>query len=651
MQKHGALVIPSLSSILQKLPLEGIEGEESRGVASEKPERFVLARIEVVDRDRVARAMIRRGKRGAAFPLRGRAPDEGSIVLVARDRPASSGRERDWWLAARPGTARAGVFEQLARYRLDPDFPTAVWREVDAFLRAPGVDDPSLADRTELPFVTIDNADSRDLDQAIHIARDGAGYLVRYALADAAYYVRPGSALFAEALRRGATYYAPRFAVPMLPPALSEGLVSLNADATRRALVFEMPLDERGRTRSEPHGTRLVRARVRSRAKLSYDGVQAFYDEPATSPIAGQPYAESLGLLREVGRLRIAEARERDVVPYDRHELLIDLSADGGAFVLRRDLRNDASLYNEQLSLLCNTLGADFLARDAHRTPHVQPVFRVHEPPPPEAIARLAGVIDAIAGVHGLDPSVWRWRRRGRKGEPRESLADYLARLPCDGRSVRVREAIERQVLLTNHRSVYGGEPARHYALGVARYARFSSPMREIVGVFTHKEALEKTAAVAATDSAETDEELRALVIEAGNRSKETQRTLTKAVTKLAVDELLRRDLELSEEARPRRRATLLGLSPTRMYVRLDDPPLELKVYLDGLASARGDRFELDGSEVELRVTREGGRQGEEEGEEQGGGDGGRRFRVGDAVELRTAGYDERRGRWLLLPR
>src|SRR5687767_551423 len=94
-------------------------------------------------------------------------------------------------------------------------FPDAVTTEVAVWLARPDLDDPALTDLTALPFVTIDGPTSKDLDQAVHVAADGGGFLVRYAIADAAHYVPPRTALFAEALRRGASYYFPGFSVPM----------------------------------------------------------------------------------------------------------------------------------------------------------------------------------------------------------------------------------------------------------------------------------------------------------------------------------------------------------------------------------------------------------------------------------------------------
>src|SRR4029078_8753543 len=124
---------------------------------------------------------------------------------------------------------------------------------------------------TGLPFVTIDGPSSKDLDQAIHVAREGDGYVVRYALADAACFVRPGTAVFAEALARGASFYFPGLSIPMLPRPLSEGIISLNPDGPRRALTFEVHLGSRG----EILRTQLVHSRVRSRKKLAFGDVQA----------------------------------------------------------------------------------------------------------------------------------------------------------------------------------------------------------------------------------------------------------------------------------------------------------------------------------------------------------------------------------------
>src|SRR5262245_37248572 len=116
-------------------------------------------------------------------------------------------------------------FQHLAAAAgLSVEFPPAVATEVDAYLDAPRIDDHALVNRTALAFLTIDGPGTRDLDQAVHVEDTGKGFHLRYAIADASYYVRPGTALFDEALARGASFYLPGASVPMLPRALSEGL-------------------------------------------------------------------------------------------------------------------------------------------------------------------------------------------------------------------------------------------------------------------------------------------------------------------------------------------------------------------------------------------------------------------------------------------
>ena len=158
--------------------------------------------------------------------------------------------------APRAGAARAVPARGAARGRRG---------RVDAG-RPPG------ADRTDIPFVTIDPPTSRDLDQAVHLdPPPGGGYRVHYAIADVAAFVRPGGALEAETWRRGQTVYLPDGNVPLHPTRVSEGAASLLPDVDRAAVLWTIDLDADGATVD----IRLERARVRSRAKLDYAGVQA----------------------------------------------------------------------------------------------------------------------------------------------------------------------------------------------------------------------------------------------------------------------------------------------------------------------------------------------------------------------------------------
>ncbi|HLT43160.1 MAG TPA: RNB domain-containing ribonuclease, partial [Luteimonas sp.] len=111
----------------------------------------------------------------------------------------------------------------IAAIRREMDLPDAFPPEVEAAARAAAARPrlPAL-DRTDLPLVTVDPPGAMDLDQALHVERDGDGYLVHYAIADVGAFVRPGDPVDLEANRRGQTLYGAGDSIPLHPMVLSE---------------------------------------------------------------------------------------------------------------------------------------------------------------------------------------------------------------------------------------------------------------------------------------------------------------------------------------------------------------------------------------------------------------------------------------------
>src|SRR3954469_9311315 len=138
--------------------------------------------------------------------------------------------------------------EGLAAIRASAEVPAGFPAEVEggAEKAAAGPRLPDL-DRTDLELITIDPAGSRDLDQALHIARGASGeFVVSYAIADLAAFVRAGDPVDREAHRRGTTLYAPDCRTPLHPEVLSEGAASLLPNEVRPALLWTITLDHRG---------------------------------------------------------------------------------------------------------------------------------------------------------------------------------------------------------------------------------------------------------------------------------------------------------------------------------------------------------------------------------------------------------------------
>ena len=249
------------------------------------------------------------------------------------------------------------------------DFAREVLDEADAAARAVVLPDH---DATDLPLVTVDPVGSRDLDQAVHIAADGDGYLVSYAIADVASFVAAGSELDAESRRRGQTLYFPDLRVPQLPPSLSEGAASLLPGQVRPAVLWQIRLDHQG----VPQHVDVRRARVRSTAQLDYPGVQRALEDRTLPP--------ALGPLEEVGRRRQAIARGRHAINLDLPEQDVDI--DGGTLRLTTRAPLPVEGYNAEISLLTGVCAAQLMLE--HRIGLLRTV------PHPQA-----GTVDALRRI------------------------------------------------------------------------------------------------------------------------------------------------------------------------------------------------------------------------------------------------------------
>ncbi|MER7761931.1 RNB domain-containing ribonuclease [Streptomyces sp. NPDC097619] len=290
---------------------------------------------------------------------------------------------------------RAALRELRAGLGIPEEFPAAVRAEAEAAAAAPRLPE---RDATDLPFFTIDPPTSRDLDQAAHLTRrPGGGYRVHYAIADVAAFVRPGGALDAEAHRRVTTLYFPDERVPLHPPVLSEGAASLLPGETRPALLWLIDLDAEGRTT----GTEVVRALVRSRAKLDYEGVQKAID--------GGTAEENLALLATIGRLREDLEAERGGISLDVPEQEVVVHEGRYGLAYRAPLPADG--WNAQLSLLTGMASADLMLASGTG------VLRTLPSAPDGAVGRLRHAARALGVdwphhvpyarlVRSLDPSL-----------------------------------------------------------------------------------------------------------------------------------------------------------------------------------------------------------------------------------------------------
>src|SRR4051795_2828953 len=263
-------------------------------------------------------------------------------------------------------TLRDGIAKIQAELKVAPAFAPEVEEAARRAAAAPRVPD---LDRTDLPLVTIDPASSLDLDQALHLERDGSGYVVHYAIADVAAFVEPGDPVDLAANERGETLYGADSKIPLHPTAISEDAASLLPDQVRPALLWTIHVDDTG----EGTEVQVERARVRSTAKLDYASVQASIDDGTAG--------ETLQLLKELGELRLAREAARGGISLPLPEQEVDIEGDDWSLHFRSLI--PAESWNAQISLLTGFAAASLMvyARVG--------LLRTLPPPDPRDVQRL----------------------------------------------------------------------------------------------------------------------------------------------------------------------------------------------------------------------------------------------------------------------
>lgn len=358
----------------------------------------------------------------------------------------------------------------LASFRVRTVFPADVRREVQHLPPDPGPED--LVGRVDLrqqTIFTIDGDDAKDFDDAISIRTlPGGGYGVDVHIADVAHYVRPGTALDAEALARATSVYVADQVVPMLPEELSNGLCSLVQGRDRLTYTVAMEFDAAGKRT----GARVYKSVIHSRRRTTYRGVQELLDRQDT------PEARELEFLREPlehfrrwtlvqqklrdakGALRMS-SRERKFVFDDAHEVVRVV---------------DYPRYFSMTLIEETALAANQAVGDLFRERGLPTIYRVHPEKSPEEIEAVARQLEE----HGLHVPT-KERLTGRD----------IGRLIRAARKKPNAEALIQRILGLIERAVYEvhdhEDVATHFGLARKAYLHFTSPIRRYPDLLVHR--------------------------------------------------------------------------------------------------------------------------------------------------------------------
>jgi ribonuclease R len=344
------------------------------------------------------------------------------------------------------------------------DFPQVV---LDEAASAKPVPPDHGEDLRHLTLITIDPADARDHDDAVAASPDDdpknpGGWVVWVAIADVAWYVRPGSELDREARKRGNSTYFPDRVAPMLPETLSADLCSLHEGIDRPCLAVRMVLSNEGQKISH----RFTRGLMRSGASLSYEQVQAGEDgapDLATEPLLEPVIRPLFGAYRAAAKAR----DRRQPLDLDLPERKVELDDEGNVGAIRIRERLEAHRLIEELMILANVAAAETL--EERRCPLL---YRAHEEPNPEKLDALREIV----GTVGLTLA---------KGQVLTTR--HLNDLLHKARKTDSAELVNISVLRSQTRAYYAPENFGHFGLHLHRYTHFTSPIRRYADLVIHR--------------------------------------------------------------------------------------------------------------------------------------------------------------------
>jgi ribonuclease R len=395
------------------------------------------------------------------------AAKDGEVVKVALDPDSARLTGTVVEAIGQPGEPRVEVLKVAYARGFADVFPEAVQEDaVGTPDHVRSEDWRGRRDLTALPLVTIDGEDARDFDDAVHVERLAASkkgkplYRLVVAIADVAHYVRPGTAIDAEAARRGTSVYFPMQVLPMLPERLSNGICSLNPEVDRLCMVADLVVDGHGETKS----AEVYEGVMRSAARCTYTEVAKVL---AGERVPGRErFRESFELMAELQEKLTGMRRGRGALDFDLPEAKILLDAEGQVATIEKRPRNRAHRIVEEFMLAANEAVARwFGARD------LPTIYRVHGTPDED---KLQAFLD-LAATHGFQvPQT--------PASP-QALNGLLEALQGHGQQ----RALNQLLLRAMMQAVYTPENIGHYGLAAEHYLHFTSPIRRYPDLIVHR--------------------------------------------------------------------------------------------------------------------------------------------------------------------
>lgn len=359
------------------------------------------------------------------------------------------------------------ILSILKTYNIPIEFPDQVIKYVESLPQElTNADYNGRKDLRSIVMVTIDGEDARDLDDAISLEIiEGDNYRLGVHIADVSNYVKENSPLDKEALRRGNSVYFPDKVIPMLPPELSNGICSLNANVDRLAFSVIMDIDKLGRVINHE----IVESVINVNERMTYTDVYKILETKEEELITKyQSLVPMFENMRDLAEILMKKRSLRGAIDFDFDETRIIVDEQGEIVALERYEITIANKIIEEFMLLCNeTVSEHFYWAN------IPFVYRIHEDPDPEKIQSLNEFLfnfgQRIKGSNNtIHPRALQTVLEKVNGTPQERVISIM-------------------MLRSLQKARYSNEHIWHFGLAASYYSHFTAPIRRYSDLIIHR--------------------------------------------------------------------------------------------------------------------------------------------------------------------
>lgn len=350
------------------------------------------------------------------------------------------------------------------KYGIYEDFSPRVLEELE---HIPDVVDPSelknRRDLTEKMIFTIDGDDTKDIDDAISLEKEGENYILGVHIADVSNYVKENTALGDAAYERGTSSYLADTVIPMIPHKLSNGICSLNEGVIRLSMSCVMKYNPEGKLLDYD----IFPSYIKSSKKMTYKNVNKIIMENVV-PTDYEPFAETLKEMHKLAKILRNMKEKRGYIDFDLDEVKIIQDEQGHAIDVQKRVRGEGEKLIEDFMIAANECVAGHIYNMG-----LPFIYRVHETPKPEKIEDFMNMINILG--YRLHTKI-------------KDVTPYtMQKILKELKAKKEFEILSEMLLRSMRKAEYRSENLGHFGIASRAYTHFTSPIRRYPDLVVHR--------------------------------------------------------------------------------------------------------------------------------------------------------------------